>query len=265
MKKETLRKVKGIRKIGDEFFVPEETEPVTDERAVPIYLAITRRKIVYPDSPVIGGFEYGEPANSIHGPFFSEQEANAKIQAESKQTDHSHYYFTSKVTTTLLKPEQILDDNLPKLFRYYKNKFCLSFGEREYLSEALRRSPLAITPEKLANFSQILEKRFRECAKELKEVDGKLVAIIEHERIFFAEMTPTAEGFPWFIYECFSEKPTPESFLAELSHCQIDPHADPTARSPVSPSYQYASFSPVEFSLKYNSIDDLIKSNGLIH
>jgi len=261
MKKEILRKVNGIRKIGEDFFIQEECSPIalSETRVIPVYFPIIYATEIHHDSPAIGAYELGETTNTIHGPFLSEQDSMEAIQNASKSISHVSYEFSSKIIVKLLSPDRVPDDNPPKTFRYYRNNFSLSSTAYSEKLEFVLMPHLAPTPEKVIQFSNLLEKRLRDRASGIKQVNQTISAVVNNKRLFFCELTPATEENSWIRYSTFSEKPTPENFTAELEELGISPRA-----AQVSQSREYISLFPVDISINRNSIEDLVKSNDLI-
>jgi len=261
MRKEILRKVNGIRKIGEDFFIQEEnsSSAISTEKFIPVYFPITYATKIHHDSPVIGAYELGETENSIHGPFLSEQDSNEAIQNASKSISHVSYEFSSKIVIKLLSPDKVPEDNPPETFRYYRNSFSLASTSYSEELEFVLRPHLAPSPEKVIRFSRTLERRLNNYASKIKQVDKSIIAIVNNKRPFFCELTPATEENSWIRYSTFSEKPTPESFDPELEELGISPRAPE-----LSSAHEYLSLFPVEISISHNSIEDLVRSNRLI-
>ena len=263
---EKLRQVSGTIKIGDNLYLPEGLigDAISNVPVIPIYFGIFHATEIHHDSPAIGAYELGETTNSVHGPFFSENEAIEAIQKDSQATSHVSYECSNRIEIKLLRPEQIQNETLPQVFRYYQNCFALSSEVYSERLEYVLRPELAPTTPKVISFSQMLEKKFREYAKgKIKQTKRDLVGIVHNNRPFFCEMTLATEESPFFRYSSFSEKPTQEPFHGELSELGISPRA-----AQISPAREFISFTPVNFSelfLGLDSIDAIVKYHQMIH
>ena len=262
---EKLHKVEGIKKIGEDSYLLEEdiSKAISTNHVIPVYFALSYATEIHHDSPAIGACELGETTNYVDGPFFTEKEAQEAGGKHSSAISHVSYEFSSKIRIKLFSPEQLPDGQLPQIFKYYRNNFVLSTGNFDRLEYHLRPNT-APTPEKIIKFSNLLEKRLRERAKKnITQTKEGLVGIVHNNRPFFCEMKLATEESPWFRHSTFSEKPTPESFSAELEELGISERA-----SEVFHARTFFSFTQVNLSglfLGIDSIEDLVKYHNLIH
>ena len=265
MTMEKLHKVEGVRKIGEDSYLLEEdiSKAISTNHVIPVYFALSYATEIHHDSPAIGAYELGETTNYVDGPFFTEKEAREAGSKHSSAISHVSNEFSSKIRIKLFSPEQLPDGQLPQIFKYYRNNFVLSIGNFDRLEYHLRPDT-APTPEKIIKFSNLLEKKLREYAKKnIEQTKEGLVGIVHNNRSFFCEMKLATEESPWFRYSTFSEKPTPESFSAELEELGISERA-----AGVSNARTFFSFTQANLSglfLGIDSIDNLVKYHSMIH
>ena len=253
---------KAFVEIDSRLYVPESKVAglVGKEAVLPVYFASSGEAEVIPDSPVMGAESFGPLLQDpTAGPFFSLAEAKKVLQERKRQVDGVHYEFSGKVVGRALP---LKNGKLPSLseiqvYRYHKQDYQLRSGHNQRFS-------YIVSNEQVKIFFQRTDKEIRQRAKESREAkdngEAKLLAITDRNGICFIELG-LKHGFEFdeFFLNSFSpEEHDDKGFYSELRNLGINTQALLYRHS------ETISLSPIEISLSYDSVEDIVRKNDLI-
>lgn len=260
MTDETLYPIdkKKLVEIRGKFYVPqsEKDDLVGSQSFIPFYFAVLDIGKILHDTPALGCMSIGDSNRYVQGPFLSIKEAQEVIEKKKKELDHVSYEFSSCISSVVLPQQSVPESRQIPVFRYYELVYRL-YADRQLYSYRMKPSP-----EQFDEFTKIIIERTKSMTREFNEDKSGIIAIVDDS---FIEIRthPCLE----LLIKTFSSNPSSRVFSTRYSLTQdkikelnMD---NPYALEERSHSYEFVSLSPIKFSLKSTSVEDILKNNDL--